>query len=34
MQLKEDVKIYIKGLEDTFVSRGGISLKRWLTTTI
>ena len=30
MQLKEDVKIYIKGLEDTFVSRGGHKLEKMI----
>lgn len=30
MQLKDDVKIYIKGLEDTFVSRGGHKLEKMI----
>ncbi|NMW84770.1 TlyA family RNA methyltransferase [Peptoniphilus sp. AGMB00490] len=29
-QLKDDVKIYIKGLEDTFVSRGGYKLEKMI----
>ncbi|OLR65648.1 TlyA family RNA methyltransferase [Peptoniphilus porci] len=29
-QLKDDVKIYIKGLEDTFVSRGGHKLEKMI----
>ena len=30
MQLKDDVKIHIKGLEDTFVSRGGHKLEKMI----
>lgn len=29
-QLKEDVKIYIKGIENTFVSRGGHKLEKMI----